>query len=186
MAEEESEKDQINEAEPEVVEENIETLKQALTEERAKAEGYLANWQRTQADFINYKRRSEQEKEEVSKFGNAIVMHSLLTILDDFDRAFTSIPEHLDKLSWVDGIKLIDRKFRASLEAQGLSHIKAIGEPFDPKFHEAAMHGKGKDGIVIEELQKGYKLHDRVIRPTMVVVGNGEEEEEKEEGKKEE
>jgi len=175
MAEEESEKDQINEAEPEVVEENIETLKQALTEERAKAEGYLANWQRTQADFINYKRRSEQEKEEVSKFGNAIVMHSLLTILDDFDRAFTSIPEHLDKLSWVDGIKLIERKLRASLEAQGLSEIKAMGEPFDPYLHEAVRQDRGEEGMVIGEMQKGYKFRERVIRPTRVVVGNGEE-----------
>ena len=63
-----------------------------------------------------------------------------------------------------------------SLEAQGLSQIKAQGEPFDPKLHEAVMHGKGKEGMVIEELQKGYKFHDRVIRPSKVVVGNGEEE----------
>ena len=82
------------------------------------------------------------------------------------------------KLTWVDGIRLIERKLRASLEAQGLSQIKALGEPFDPRLHEATMHGKGKEGIVIEELQKGYMLHDRVIRPTMVVVGNGEEEKE--------
>jgi len=97
------------------------------------------------------------------------------------ERAITSIPSNLAKLSWVDGIRLIERKLQASLEAQGLSPIKALGEPFDPRLHEAAMHGKGKEGIVIEELQKGYKFHDRVIRPTMVVVGNGEEEEQKEE-----
>ena len=108
-------------------------------------------------------------------------MFSLLPILDDLDRAFSSIPPHLARLTWADGIRLIERKLQASLEMQGLSSIKALGEPFDPKFHEAAMHGKGKEGIVIEELQKGYKLHDRVIRPSMVVVGNGEEEEKKEE-----
>jgi len=161
--------------------EDVETLKQALGEEREKAEGYLANWQRAQADFINYKRRSEQEKEEIGKFANASLMFNLLPILDDLERAFTSIPPHLARLTWVDGIRLIERKLQASLEVQGLSPIKALGEPFDPKFHEAAMHGKGKEGIVIEELQKGYKLHDRVIRPAMVVVGNGEEEEKKEE-----
>jgi len=77
----------------------------------------------------------------------------------------------------VDGIRLIGSKFRASLEAQGLAPIKAVGEPFDPNFHEAAMHGKGKEGMVVEELQKGYKLRDRVIRPPTVVVGNGEVEE---------
>ena len=177
MSQEKSEKDQgSEEVEPEVVEESVEALKKVLTEEKAKAEGYLANWQRVQADFINYKRRSEQEREEVSKFANASLMFNLLPILDDLERAFTSIPPHLARLTWADGIRLIERKLQASLEAQGLSPIKALGEPFDPKFHEAAMHGKGKEGIVVEELQKGYKLHDKVIRPAMVVVGNGEEE----------
>jgi len=178
MTEEESEKGQASEVESEVAEEDIEALKQSLAEEKAKAEGYLANWQRTQADFINYKRRSEQEKEEIGKLANAMLMLNLLPILDDLERAFTSIPSHLARLTWVDGIRLIGRKLQASLEAQGLFQLEALGEPFDPKLHEVAMHGKGKEGIVIEELQKGYKLHDRVIRPTMVVVGNGEEKEE--------
>ena len=175
------EEGQTNEVEQVVAEvEDIEALKQALAEEKEKAEGYLANWQRAQADFINYKRRSEQEKEEISKFANSLLMLNLLPVLDDLERAFASIPPHLANLTWVDGIRLIERKLQASLEAQGLSLIKAIGEPFDPQLHEAAMHSKGKEGIVIEELQKGYKLHDRVIRPTMVVVGNGEEEEKEE------
>ena len=176
---------QASEVEQEVAEvEDIETLKRALAEEKAKAEGYLANWQRAQADFINYKRRSEQEKEEIGKFANATLMLSLLPILDDLERAFTSIPVHLAKLSWVDGIRLIERKLQASLEGQGLSQIKALGEPFDPQFHEAVMQGKGKEGMVIDEVQKGYKLHDRVLRPAMVIVGSGEEVEEEE--KKEE
>jgi len=177
MKQQGSEEGQTNEVEQVVAEvEDIEALKQALAEEKEKAEGYLANWQRAQADFINYKRRSEQEKEEISKFANSLLMLNLLPVLDDLERAFASIPPHLANLTWVDGIRLIERKLQASLEAQGLSLIKAIGEPFDPELHEAAMHSKGKEGIVIEELQKGYKLHDRVIRPTMVVVGNGEEE----------
>ena len=170
-----------SEVEPEVAEEeDVGKLKQALDEQKEKAESYLANWQRTQADFINYKRRSEQEKEEISQFATLVLMLSLLPILDDFERAFASIPPNLAKLSWVDGIKLVERKLQAGLEAQGLSFIKALGEPFDPKFHEAAMRGKGKEGVVIEELQKGYQLHDRVIRPAMVVVGEGEAQGEKE------
>ena len=181
MGQEESEEGQTSEVEPEVAREDIGALKQSLAEEQAKAEGYLANWQRSQADFINYKRRSEQEQKEISKFANVALMFSLLPILDDLERAFTSIPPHLTQFTWVDGIRLIERKLQASLEVRGLSPIKALGEPFDPKFHEAAMRSKGKEGIVIEELQKGYKLDDRVIRPTMVVVGNGEEEEKKEE-----
>ena len=180
MTREKSKRGQVREVAAKVTEEDIEALKQALAEEKAKSESHLANWQRTQADFINYKRRNTQEKEEIGKFANAILMLSLLPILDDLERAFTSIPHHLAKLSWVDGIRLIERKLWASLEAQGLSQIKALSEPFDPQLHEAAMHGKGKEGIVVEELQKGYKLHDRVLRPTMVVVGNGEEEEKEE------
>ncbi len=186
MIQQEPEENVTNQVDPEVAEaEDIETLKKALAEEKAKAEANLANWQRAQADFINYKRRSEQEREEVSKFANAMLMINLLPILDDLERAFTSIPPRIAKLSWVDGVRLIERKLQASLEALGLSPIKAVGEPFDPKLHEAAMHGKGKEGIVIEELQKGYKLHDRVIRPAMVVIGNGEDEEKKTEEKEE-
>jgi len=165
-----------SEVTPEVTEpEDVESLKQVLAEEKEKAEGYLANWQRTQADFINYKRRSEQERDEFSKFANANLMLSLLPILDDLERAMASIPARLAKLPWADGIKLIERKFRASLETQGLTTIEALGKPFDPNLHEAVRQDKGKEGIVIEELQKGYQFHDRVIRPTMVVVGNGEE-----------
>lgn len=175
------EEEQTSKVGQEATEENVETLKETLALEKEKAENYLANWQRAQADFINYKRRAEQEKEEISKFANSILMLNLLPILDDLERAFVSIPPRLAELSWVDGVRLIERKLWATLEAQGLSPIKALGEPFDPKLHEAAMHSKGKEGIVIEELQRGYRLHDRVIRPAMVVVGNGEEEEKKEE-----
>ena len=160
--------------------EDIGTLKQALAEEKEKAESYLANWQRAQADFVNYKRRSEQEKEEIGRFANSALMLNLLLVLDDLERAFASMPSELAELNWVDGVRLIERKLRASLEVQGLSSIEALSEPFDPHLHEAVRQDKGKEGIVIEEVQKGYKLHDRVIRPSRVVVGNGEVEEEKE------
>jgi len=180
MTQQDSEEGLTNQVEPEVADENIETLKEALAKEKTKAEANLANWQRAQADFINYKRRSEQEKEEISKFANTVLMLSLLTILDDLERAFTSIPPKLAKLTWLDGIRLIERKLQASLEAQGLSPIKALGEPFDPRFHEAVRQDEGKEGIVTEELQRGYKFYDRVIRPAMVVVGNGGEEEKEE------
>ncbi len=175
------EEELTNEAESQVAEaEDVEKLKKALAEEKEKAKNYLANWQRAQADFINYKRRSEQEKEELSKFANSALMLSLLPILDDMKRAFISIPPDLMELGWIDGIRLIERKLRTSLEGQGLSPIEAIGEPFDPRLHEAVRQDRGKEGIVIEEVQKGYKFHDRVIRPSRVVIGNGEVEEEEE------
>ena len=88
------------------------------------------------------------------------------------------------KTDWVEGIRLIERKLRTTLEAQGLSPIKAVGETFDPNLHEAVMHSKGEDGKVVQEMQKGYKLYDKVIRPSKVAVGNGEPvEEQKEEDK---
>ena len=181
MIQEEPNEGLTSEVAPEVTEvEDVELLKQALAEEKEKAETNLAGWQRAQADFINYKRRSEQEKEEISKFASSVLILNLLPIVDDLERAFNSIPPRLAKLSWVEGIRLIERKLQANLKAQGLSQIEALGEPFDPNFHEAVRQGKGKDGIVVEEIQKGYKLHDRVIRPTKVVVGGGEEEEKKE------
>ena len=158
--------------------EDIELLKQALTEEREKSAANLAGWQRAQADLMNYRRRAEQEKEEIGRFGNTTIMLSLLPILDDLERALTSIPDDLAKHSWVDGIRLIERKLQANLEAQGLSQIKALGEPFDPNLHEAMMQGKGKEGTVVEEIEKGYKLNNRLIRPSKVVVGSGEEKEE--------
>ena len=173
------EEELTNEVESEVAEiEDVEALKQALAAEKEKAENYLANWQRAQADFINYKRRSEQEKEEINKFANSVLMLSLLPVLDDLERALDSILPGLAEPSWLEGVKLIERKMKASLEAQGLSPIEALGKPFDPHLHEAVRQEKGKEGIVIEEVQKGYKFHDRVIRASRVVVGNGEVEEE--------
>jgi len=161
--------------------EDIAALKQALAEETAKVEANLAGWQRAQADFINYKRRTEQEKEEISQFTRATLILDLLPALDDLERAFAAIPPRLTKSSWVDGISLIWNKLQTTLEAQGLSEIKAVGEPFDPHLHEAVRQDRGREGIVIEEVQKGYKFRDKIIRPTKVIVGSGEEEPEKEE-----
>jgi molecular chaperone GrpE len=160
---------------------DVESLKRSLNEAQTKVETYLANWQRAEADLINYRRRAEQEREEISKFANTTLILSLLPVLDDLERALCCIPPRLEKLNWIDGIRLIERKLRVTLEAQGLSEIRALGEPFDPNLHEAVRQDKGKDGIVVEEVQKGYKLRDRVIRPAMVVVGSGEGEEMEEE-----
>jgi molecular chaperone GrpE len=161
---------------PEFVEsEDIESLRQALAEEQEKAEANLAGWQRAQADFSNFKRRNEQEREEFTRFANASLMLELLPVLDDLERALEHVPAKLSNAAWVDGIKLIYRKFSAVLEAQGLTQIEALGKPFDPNLHEAVRQDKGEEGIIIEEIRKGYQMHDKVVRPTMVVVGNGED-----------
>ncbi|MDP6347131.1 MAG: nucleotide exchange factor GrpE [Dehalococcoidia bacterium] len=158
---------------PQDVADDVDSLQQALAQEREKAEQYLAGWQRAQADYQNLKRRTEQEKEEAVRFANAMLILSMLPVLDDMERAFATISAELAGLTWVDGIRLIHRKLRAALEVSGLSDIQAVGEPFDPNLHEAVVHQDGEEGIVLSELQKGYKLNDRVIRPTMVVVGRG-------------
>jgi len=155
--------------------EDTAALTQALAEEKARAETNIAGWQRAQADFANYKRRVEQELQEIGKLSNANLVLNLLTVLDDLERALSSVPDDLTDGSWVDGIVLIDRKFRGALEAMGLSTIESLGEPFDPNVHEAVMQAEGEEGIVVKELEKGYKFQDRIIRPTKVVVGSGEE-----------
>jgi molecular chaperone GrpE len=158
--------------------EDIETLQQALAEEQEKAENYLASWQRCQADFVNYKQRAEQEKGEIIEFANSTLICNLLPIMDDLERAFASIPADLDESNWTEGIKLIYNKLKATLEAQGLTEIEARGQPFDPRLHEAVMQQEGEEGMVIEEIQKGYKFKEKVIRPSLVIVGKGERKEE--------
>ncbi|MBE0415781.1 MAG: nucleotide exchange factor GrpE [Dehalococcoidia bacterium] len=163
------------EGEGDVVVEDVESLKKALTEEKARAEDYLANWQRAQADFINFKRRTEQERNEMARFANATLLVNLLPVLDDLERALENVSAKLAGFTWVDGIALIYRKLQTTLERHGLTEIKALGETFDPNLHEAVLYGDGDEGRVIEELQKGYRLHDRVLRPTLVKVGKGKE-----------
>jgi len=156
-------------------------LQEALAAEKAKAADYLAGWQRAQADFINYKRRCEQEKEDIVKYGNAEFIIKILPVLDDFEMAFSHIPTGEHKGSWLKGMQALERKLKAFLEGQGLTEIKALGEPFDPNFHEAMMQAEGDEGIVVQEFQKGYKLNDRVIRHSKVAVGNGQHENKEEE-----
>jgi len=95
--------------------------------------------------------------------------------LDDFERAFVSRSYRISESDWTEGIRLIYNKLKSTLEAQGLVEIEAAGECFDPRLHEAIMQQDGAEGIVIEEKQKGYKFRDKVVRPCMVTVGNGEE-----------
>lgn len=172
-----AEDDEVVEAEIEQAE-DLETLQQALAEEREKVEKYLASWQRCQADFVNYKQRAEHEKGEIIEFANGTLVCNLLPIIDDLERALVSVPAELDESNWTEGIRLIYNKLKATLEAQGLTEIKAKGEPFDPHLHEAVMEQEGEEGMVIEETQRGYKFKEKVIRPSLVIVGKGEGKEE--------
>ncbi len=154
----------------------VEALKKQVEEEKQKAADNLAGWQRAAADFANYRKRAEQERNELIKYANANLLLKILPILDDFERAMQTMPnDRLAQLTWVDGIFLIERKLRAVLESEGLQPIPALGQEFDPAYHEAVLQEEtpeaSQDGKVLAELQKGYKLNERVLRPTMVKVG---------------
>ena len=164
------------EAKAEPVEAEPEPVEAQLDKARAEAQRYLANWQRAEADFSNYKRRMEQERDEARRTANAALIINILPVLDDLERALASLDIRLAGLTWFDGLRLIYRKLLLVLENAGVSQIEAEGQAFDPRFHEAVMHGEGPEGKVVAEVQRGYKLHDRVLRPAMVVVGKGKEE----------
>jgi molecular chaperone GrpE len=150
-------------------------LEQELAAEKKKAEEYLASWQRSQADFINYKRRMEQERLDFNCYANQNFACSILPILDDLERAINAIPEEFSKHDWVEGVKLVERKFKTSLEGLGVKPLLCLGMAFDPNLHEAIRQDKGQEGMIIAELQKGYTLNGKLLRPARVAVGTGEE-----------
>lgn len=152
---------------------NTEQLKALLQEEREKAQSYMASWQRAAADYQNFKRRVEDERVETSRLANAALIMNLLPLADDMERALQNVDTHLAGLTWVDGIRLIHRKFQALLDMAGVAEIDADGQVFDPAVHEAVAQVTGEENRVLSVVQKGYRLGDRVIRPAMVVVGQG-------------
>lgn len=143
--------------------------------EREKAETYYRNWQRAAADFANYKRRVEQERNEGTRLANAALVINLLPVFDDLDRAVDSVDAQLAGLNWVQGIVNIHQKFQRLLEAMGVTEVDASGAEFDPSQHEAVGRQPGEEGKVLHVVQKGYALSGKVIRPAMVIVGGGNE-----------
>ena len=133
---------------------------------------YKADLQRMAADFANYRKRNEAERADFAKFAKADLITRLLDVLDGYDRALASVPDDLKSQPWVEGMWLVERKLRQILEAEGLEPIDSLGKPFDPYLHEAVAHVESDEpeGTVIEEHQKAYRLHDRVIRPALVSV----------------
>ena len=138
---------------------------------RAQAADYEDRWKRSTAEFINYKRRTEQERADSLRYANRDLIVALLPVLDDLERALAHVPAEQAESEWVKGVRLVERKFRTILERQGVTPIEAVGQPFDPALHEAVA---GSGTVVTQEYQRGYRMHDRVLRPSMVVVGEAE------------
>lgn len=129
---------------------------------------------RARADFANFRRRTQQEQEEQGKFATALLVAEFLPILDNFERALDTIPRELRFFSWLQGVDLVHQMARNVLEKRGLEPIDTQDKPFDPNYHEVVLR-EGEDGgsdvVVLEELQKGYVMYDRVLRPSLVKVG---------------
>lgn len=135
---------------------------------------------RARADFANFRRRTQQEQEEQAKFGTALLVAEFLPILDNFERALDTIPRELRFFSWLQGVDLVHQMARNVLEKRGLEPIDTQDKPFDPNYHEAVLREGEDDGgevVVLEELQKGYVMYDRVLRPSLVKVGPPQSEE---------
>jgi len=145
-------------------------LEKQLTEAKSQAAEYKDGWQRSVADFQNYRRRVEAEKADTYQTAVGSIIKRYLPILDDMERALAARPADL---AWVEGVELIYRKLQAILEAEGLKRIDAEGQMFDPNFHEAILQEPAQgveSGRVIAVVQNGYMLGQRVIRPAMVRV----------------
>ena len=147
-----------------------------LEQAQAKADAYLDLAQRTQADFLNYKRRTTQELEQKIRDANGALLTQLLPVIDDLQRALDNVPADLAEHSWAKGVGLIDQKLASILQRQGLEQIGGEGERFDPHVHEAVAyeeHPVYDEGQVASVYRVGYRLNDRVLRPAQVVVARG-------------
>ena len=140
---------------------------------------YVGALQRERAEFTNYKRRTAEEREATLGLANEGLLRKVLVLADDFDRAIEARPDAIGDDPWVEGIAAIDRKLRQLLESEGVSPIEASpGVRFDPRHHEAVANvpNTGRpDGEIVEELRRGYRLRDRVIRPALVAVAEDAE-----------
>lgn len=144
---------------------------QRLTQE---ANAFKDQYLRASADLKNFKRRTEDERANLIRNAAAGLIIKLLPILDDFDLAMQHVPEEIAATPWFSGMQGIQRKLQTVLEGEGVKPIEALGQPFDPNFHDAVMHedaGPELAGKVTADLRRGYMLHDKVIRPSMVKVG---------------
>ena len=152
-------------------------LKIQLEAEQARSEEYLDLLRRTQADFINYKRRTSQEQNEGRTVAQAAVLAQILPVLDDLGRASQAAPPELSNNSWVQGMLLVAKRLTNVLEQLGVRPIGQPGEKFDPRGHEAVAREARSDvleGTILQVFRQGYVLGDRIIRPAQVAVAGSD------------
>jgi molecular chaperone GrpE len=159
--------------------EEIEALRGELAEAKTQADEYLTALQRERAEFLNYKRRTAEERERDLGLAGEDLIRKVLVLADDFDRAIEARPDSIASDSWFEGVAAIDRKLRQLLESEGVSPIDAgPGTAFDPRQHDAiaTVPGSGRaEGEIVEQVRRGYRLRDRVLRPALVAVARAPE-----------
>ena len=151
----------------------LDSLREELAEAQSQADEYLDGWQRARAELSNYKKRQDAERVRMREMANAALLRNLLPVIDDLDRALTTMPVAVNRLSWSEGLFLIKRKLETILNMENVEPIETEGETFDPRYHEAVTHEESPDheeGQIIGEVQKGYMLGERVLRPASVRV----------------
>jgi len=153
---------------------DIEALQGDRDAALAQAADYLLALQRERAEFQNFKRRTAEERDRESGLANDLLLFKVLTLADDFDRAIEALPAGAETASWVDGVAAIDRKLRQLLESEGLRPIEVTpGMAFDPREHEALVNvptTEVPEGSIVSELQRGYRIRDRILRPARVAI----------------
>ena len=139
-----------------------------------RVERLMSNWQRSQADLANYRKQAEREQLELVQLTTEGLTADTISILDDFERAFTTIPMNVRSLTWIEGVWLVYKKLEAILHARGLEAVEAeAAQVFDPNVHQALSEVEGDAGTIVEVAQKGYTLGGRLLRPALVTVGKG-------------
>jgi molecular chaperone GrpE len=146
------------------------TTDRQLLEAQEEAKANLAGWQRTQADFENYKKREEAKQADILDFAKEVTIAKLLPTLDTLEQGLRHAPSGVDE-NWLKGIEGTLQKLDKTLAEMGVQKIDAVGKQFDPNFHEAVREVPGEeDGVIIEELQTGYQINGKVVRPSQVVI----------------
>ena len=165
---------QLDEAGSPVVSlEDFEKLQAELEQAQTKASEYLDGWQRSMAEFANYKKRIDREQTLNQQMAKANVIRRFLDLFDDLDRAIKNRPQDGDGAGWAEGIELINRKFQNYLQNEGVETIETEGQSFDPTLHEAISqedHPNLESGQIIGVVQQGYRIGDRILRPARVRV----------------
>jgi len=152
-----------------------EELKQALAARIEEAKALQDKYLRLAAEFENFKRLAQRDQREYYRFANESLLKELLPIVDNLERAIKSSKERMGSGGLIQGVELVLKQFLETLAKFGVRRVKSVGETFDPSRHQAVAHVESQDAsgkIVVEEYEKGYLLHDRILRPAMVTVAD--------------